>query len=518
MPPKTKKRSATEEGTAQGQVPPKKKRKTADKKIQHLVMNGTTRRRNVTKIRQNRFRNSSILETVQIDDDSGINCIEWMAFEGCRSLQSVHLGSVVTTIEGRAFQACRSLQSVHLAGGIESIEKWTFKGCTSLQSICIPETVMVIKNYAFHECKSLHTIQIPENVTTIEYGAFHGCSSLRTIQIPENVTTIGNCPFYNCTSLQSIDIPNSVTIIPCGAFINCSSLKSINLPNTVTEIAANAFDRCSSLMSVNIPIGVTKIGPDAFFECSSLRSIYIPNSVKTIGCDAFRGCDTLEERLKNGTNYHSDTATWLRRRFDNLPIHRACYYANDDDAQSTVDLSTLVRDNHQALAATDAMDMTPLHILCCNPRVTAEMMQLVVENDPSLLTHTDVTGETPLQLFLECRRVLGGEQRQETMQSLCEGLEKGTIELQQEENNLAILFVPNGDNNDMNICLLEKGKINGEDWSILSILTSHQQQLIDLSGRDGNTNLFPFMSAAASPACGLDVVYALAMENLDAIV
>ncbi len=83
---------------------------------------------------------------------------------------------------------------------------------------------------------------------------------------------------------------------------------------------------------------------------------------------------------------------------------------------------------------------------------------------------------------------------------------------------LAILFVPNGENNDMNIYLLEKGKINEEDWSILSILTSHQQQLIDLSGRDDNTNLFPFMSAAVSLACGLDIVYTLAMKNLEVIV
>ncbi len=63
--------------------------------------------------------------------------------------------------------------------------------------------------------------------------------------------------------------------------------------------------------------------------------------------------------------------------------------------------------------------------------------------------------------------------------------------------------------------LLEKG-VSGEDFSILFALNDNQQ--IDMSGQNEETGLFPFMSAAVLPGCGLDVVYRLAMNNLDKII
>ncbi len=161
------------------------------------------------------------------------------------------------------------------------------------------------------------------------------------------------------------------------AFYGCSSLKLIDIPIGVKKIGECAFCDCSSLRSINLPIGVKTIGNFAFKGCKLLQSIHIPNTVETVGPYAFLGCDTLENRLENGPNYHRDTETWLRRRFDNLPIHQACYYVNDD-ARSAVDhLSKLIQENKQALVATDAMGMTPLHILCCNPHITAEMVCVI---------------------------------------------------------------------------------------------------------------------------------------------
>ena len=55
--------------------------------------------------------------------------------------------------------------------------------------------------------------------------------------------------------------------------------------------------------------------------------------------------------------------------------------------------------------------------------------------------------------------------------------------------------------------------LEGEDWAILSILCNNGE--IDLSRLDENTGLLPFMSAAARTSGRLDVVYTLAMRNLD---
>ncbi len=165
-------------------------------------------------------------------------------------------------------------------------------------------------------------------------------------------------------------------------------------------------------------------------------------------------------------------------------MHRVCYYANNTSA--TVDrLSALIRDNEQASTAIDAMGMTSLHILCCNPRAKHEMIQLLVENDPSVLTCTDVTDSTPFQLFLKCRRLAGDGEHEAMALSL-------------------------GD-------LFEIG-INGEDLATVLIMNDNQEFVASLRSKDDSTNLFPFMTAATLSECGLDVVYTLAMKNLDVIV
>ncbi len=249
---------------------------------------------------------------------------------------------------------------------------------------------------------------------------------------------------------------------------------------------------------------MTRIGGCAFRGCRLLQSIHIPNTVETIDDRAFRGCDTLEQKLENGTNYHPDTETWLRQRFVNLPIHQACYYANDD-AQSAVDhLSKLIKENKQALTATDAMGMTPLHILCCNPHITAEMVRVIMEKEEdasALLAHTDVTGCTPLELFMWCR---GYEQEEEEEEKYDPWNLFGADEEEEEVESLPSLFD-----------LLEKG-ISGEDLSILFALNDNQQIELSLN-QDEETGLFPFMSAAVLPGCGLDVVFTLAMNDFSMI-
>jgi hypothetical protein len=68
----------------------------------------------------------------------------------------------------------------------------------------------------------------------------------------------------------------------------------------------------------------------AFYKCKLLSLIAIPQDAVTIfiwGDETSRRCDSLEQRQVNGHNYHRHTPTWLRQRFDNLPLHHAIYFS-----------------------------------------------------------------------------------------------------------------------------------------------------------------------------------------------
>ena len=94
---------------------------------------------------------------------------------------------------------------------------------------------------------------------------------------------------------------------------------------------------------------------------------------------------------------------------NNLPTRHVCYHYgyNNTSSSSTFDnLSTLIRENKQALTTTDAMAMTPLHILCCNPHATAEAIQIIANVQPALLNQADMTGYTPLRLFMVRRNLV----------------------------------------------------------------------------------------------------------------
>ncbi len=300
-----------------------------------------------------------------------------------------------------------SLRTIHIPNGSETVARGALRDfdCESLQSIIISDGFTTVGKYAFQGCKSLQSICIPDGVTTIERGAFNTCTSLVSVHIPNSVKYIGWDAFNGCESLRSIDIPNGVRTIGGRAFHGCTSLRSIHIPNGVTIIGEGAFQGCISLLSVHIPNGVRNIGWHAFYGCASLQSVHIPKTVTYIVSNAFNRCDKLEQC----SNHSPNTAIWLCRRFDDLPLHHACYYAND--AQSAVELLfTLVSCSEGALAAKDAMGMTPLHILCCNPRAIVEMIKVIVKG-PSSLPQTDVTGtggsgHTPMQIFLKCKSLI----------------------------------------------------------------------------------------------------------------
>ena len=285
--------------------------------------------------------------------------------------------------------APKNVTHVTLDPSVTVIGEYVIHGCTSLVSVDIPKSVTTIDEYAFAGCTSLVSVIIPTSVTTIGYNAFSGCRSLVSVIIPTSVTTIGEWVFHGCTSLVSVIIPTSVTKISKAAFRLCPSLVSVVIPTSVTTIGECAFTSCRSLVSVIIPTSVTTIDDYTFSGCTSLVSVIIPTSVTIINQGAFDGCTLLDQASKTkGVSINE----FIMTMYNDLPLHRICASAN-----VSVDLITqYLNSDNSFTSKKDALQLSPLSILSLNPRVTCDMIKVLVDADKIPLSEKVITGSYPL--------------------------------------------------------------------------------------------------------------------------
>lgn len=285
----------------------------------------------------------------------GIQKIQWYAFYGCSSLESIELPSSVTIIGQSAFSNCSALATISLQEGVTDIGRMSFCNCTRLMNVTIPDSVISIGHYAFAGCDLLKSINIPKDAK-LGGGVFSGCSKLENIfvdQENESYSSEEGVLFRNldggkalslyppAKSSQTYVIPDGVTRIDGDAFIGCENLISVQIPESVTDICTDAADgdsvtgcfvNCNNIERFSvaennetfysedgilykhmdddqneifrypsgkaekayvIPEDVIRIGDYAFAWCTNLASITIPDGVQSILDGAFYNCNGL---------------------------------------------------------------------------------------------------------------------------------------------------------------------------------------------------------------------------------
>ncbi|MGN0620725.1 MAG: leucine-rich repeat protein, partial [Porcipelethomonas sp.] len=197
---------------------------------------------------------------------------------------------------------CTSLESITIGSGVTSIGSYAFSRCTSLESITIGSGVTSIGNYAFSRCTSLESISVSEN--NKYYCSVDG------VLFNKNKSELIRYPIGNKKTEYSI--PNSVIWIGDWAFSDCESLESITIGNSVTIIRDATFYGCSGLVSITVPDSVISIGNEAFYGCSNLEGIQIENPECEIYDSEGTICNGYDENYKpyfNGTIYGYENST-----------------------------------------------------------------------------------------------------------------------------------------------------------------------------------------------------------------
>ena len=191
-----------------------------------------------------------------------------------------------------------SFEELQYFTGLTSIEYQAFNGCRSLESIVLPNSIITIGNSSFAGCNALSSIDIPSSVATIEGAAFTSCYAFTEVTIPATVTNIGDNPFLSCRNLESITVeegnPNYISPSGSNAIVRASdntlisACKNTIIPDNIFTIGKTAFAGITALTNVTIPSSVTSISNLAFWQCSNLTSITVlATNPPTLASNAF---------------------------------------------------------------------------------------------------------------------------------------------------------------------------------------------------------------------------------------
>ncbi len=241
-------------------------------------------------------------------------------FIGCESLYLVKFeeNSSLETIGSSVFDSCYNLVVVTIPTGVESIQYNAFNYCTGIEEITIPSTVTYMESNVFDGWTSEQTIYIDADYSILDDwdSNWAGYCDAQIAWLSSTGYT-GDLDYYliqddngnygyEVSVGNSLDGGNGVVIIPdmyqgfpvIGVadygFNNCTELtKVVFVSGALVSIGKYAFSGCYNLVNINIPTTVTKIGGYAFYECHSLRNINIPASVTEIGHFSFAGCLSL---------------------------------------------------------------------------------------------------------------------------------------------------------------------------------------------------------------------------------
>lgn len=200
--------------------------------------------------------------------------------------------------------------------------------------------------------------------------------------------------------LADLTMEEGVQVIGEEAFSMGWALGNVRLPSTVREIRKDAFAHCVlQLKSVELSPNPLSIGNTAFQGCARLRNIAIAESDKKLGKRIFKGCHNLSKVFSDP----EDLLQALVHRFDDLPIHKVCYYQSYDSAQTALQkLQTAIQETSSSSSSNqDCLGMTPLHILALSKTQRLELYQACVEQHPEDLVAQDKWKTLPIHYACE---------------------------------------------------------------------------------------------------------------------
>lgn len=109
------------------------------------------------------------------------------------------------------------IKKIVVAKGIEKLNTVSFESCKSLESISLADTVVSLPS-SLRNCTALKSVRLSASLKLIPGLCFSGCTALESITVPESVVSIGSNAFNGSTSLKEINFENGYIMLGSDVF------------------------------------------------------------------------------------------------------------------------------------------------------------------------------------------------------------------------------------------------------------------------------------------------------------
>ena len=245
--------------------------------------------------------------------------VKWSYSNSTKTLSITGSGAMDDLFTTPWSELTDTIQTVNVGSGVTSLGRSALRGCSAMTKVTLPDTLTSIGDYAFEDCTGLTAITIPASVTFIGNNAFQNAVRLKDVYISDlasycqihmySMLSSPLCSYgrLHCNGklVENLVIPASVKELGDYAFLGCSSFTSVTIPTTVEKIGFLAFSGCRYIEWADIHdiahwLRIQR-GDCALFENKvdlraqgrELTHVTIPGSEKTVWA-GLSGCTNLE--------------------------------------------------------------------------------------------------------------------------------------------------------------------------------------------------------------------------------
>ena len=235
-----------------------------------------------------------------------------------KSLETLTIGSSITSIGNSAFEDCNSLTAIQIPSSVTSIGERAFYGCERLHSVTIGAGVLSIGSNAFIHRNGNYTYYRPQKVIwlcntppegygnaegSVNYVANTSYKSLDNVKVYPYLSSlfeVGGIKYVPVSpserTCEAIDCAYDITssVVHIGRTVNYQGVEM-----TVEDIRPYVCYDNDHMKALHFDGYVGDVGDYAFYDCDSLAGIIIPNTVDSLGESCFQGCTALTQASIN---------------------------------------------------------------------------------------------------------------------------------------------------------------------------------------------------------------------------